>query len=198
MSRSCHAQCLYYASMKLSKPKDNLWMTIHELDLYLVNRMFAFRAYVTWLPWARAFSFVGDGWLYGLVALISLMINGPNHPYFWMLFWGFAFERPSYYLLKNSIKRQRPYRQLKRQTYLIPSDEFSLPSGHTSAAFLFTIITATYIPDFAAILMVLAALVGISRVILGVHFLTDILMDALMGIFYAFISYALMNKLIFL
>lgn len=181
-------------SMKISKPKHKVWLSIQANELKLMDWLFALRGYVACLPWARAISFVGDGWLYTLVAVTAYFTLGSQHPYFWMLLMGFMFERPSYYLLKNSIKRQRPFKQLKRAAYLMPSDEFSLPSGHTSAAFLFAVITATFVPQYTLFLILAATLIGLSRVFLGVHFLTDVLMGAVIGISYGVISFVLMNK----
>lgn len=180
--------------MKVSKPKYSFWLSIHHADVKIIDRMYALRGYVACLPWARAISFIGDGWLYLLIALLSFISHGPDHPYFWMLFLGFLFERPSYYLIKNTLKRQRPFHLLKRPVYLQPTDEFSLPSGHTSAAFLFAVISATFVPQYLIVLMLMAALIGLSRVALGVHFLSDVFLGAILGISYAFIAVNLVTN----
>ena len=180
--------------MKVIKPKYSFWLSIHHTDIKIITRMYALRGYVACLPWARAISFMGDGWLYLLVALLSLLSHGLNHPYFWMLLLGFLFERPSYYLIKNTLKRQRPFHLLKQPAYLEPSDEFSLPSGHTSAAFLFAVISATFMPQYLIAFLLMATLIGLSRVVLGVHFLSDVFLGAILGISYAIISINLVAK----
>lgn len=181
-------------AMKMGNQKYSFWLSIHHADIKIINRMYALRGYVACLPWARAISFIGDGWLYMLVALFTLYIHGLNHPYFWMLFLGFLFERPTYYLIKNTLKRQRPFHLLKQPAYLQPSDEFSLPSGHTSAAFLFAVISATFIPQYLAIFLMMATLIGLSRVVLGVHYLSDVFLGAILGISYAMIAINLIAK----
>ena len=125
---------------------------------------------------------MGDGWLYGLVGLFALLFNGVNHWYFWVLALAFAIERPCYYLLKNTLKRNRPFRVMDIKNQVNPGDQFSFPSGHTSAAFLFFTVTAAAVPILWLPLFIWAATVGLSRVVLGVHFPTDVVVGALLGV----------------
>ena len=51
-------------------------------------------------------------------------------------------ERPAYFIFKNFFKRNRPQAALKNfQSLITPSDQFCFPSGHTSAALLFAVIS---------------------------------------------------------
>jgi undecaprenyl-diphosphatase len=96
----------------------------------------------------------------------------------------FTIELPLYVLLKNSIKRRRPDDVITEfVAFLIPSDKFSFPSGHTAAAFLMAALVAFYYPAFSPLAYSLASLIGFSRVLLGVHFPSDILAGALLGTF---------------
>ena len=95
----------------------------------------------------------------------------------------FAIERPLYFILKKSCKRRRPPAAIPGFTSIITaSDEFSFPSGHTCGAFLFVTLLCALWGLWLAPLYLWAAFVGLSRVILGVHFPTDIFMGAILGI----------------
>ena len=63
-----------------------------------------------------------------------------------------------------------------------PSDKFSFPSGHTAAAFVFAAVLAAFYPLLALPAFVLATLIGLSRVMLGVHYPGDIVAGAVLGL----------------
>jgi undecaprenyl-diphosphatase len=64
---------------------------------------------------------------------------------------------------------------------ITPADRFSFPSGHATAAFLFAGLAAVSFPVLAPFAYVWASLIALSRVVLGVHFPSDILAGALLG-----------------
>ncbi len=64
---------------------------------------------------------------------------------------------------------------------ITPSDRYSLPSGHTAAAFLMATVLAASFPLWAPLLFTWAILVGASRLLLGVHYLSDLVAGALLG-----------------
>ena len=90
----------------------------------------------------------------------------------------FADELPLYLLLKNALRRQRP---VGLPVFITPSDRYSLPSGHTAAAFLMATVLAASFPLWAPLLFLWAILVGASRLLLGVHYLSDLVAGALLG-----------------
>jgi undecaprenyl-diphosphatase len=63
-----------------------------------------------------------------------------------------------------------------------PADEFSFPSGHTAAAFVMVSILGSFYPVLLLPLVILASFIGISRVYLGVHYPSDVLAGAILGI----------------
>lgn len=73
----------------------------------------------------------------------------------------------------------------------------SFPSGHTSSAFTFAMaITMVLKNKWAAIgSFVFAFLMGVSRIYVGVHYPTDVIMGAVVGILYAVIGYFIFSKL---
>lgn len=85
--------------------------------------------------------------------------------------------------MKNSLRRKRPAESLVTlKALIVASDKFSFPSGHTSAASLYTAVMYIHFPILGSVLMVWALGVGISRIILGVHYPSDIVAGASLGI----------------
>jgi undecaprenyl-diphosphatase len=138
----------------------------------------------------RLISHSGDGYLYALMVLVSLILFDASSLFFVkVLLVGFLFEIPSFILLKNLLKRSRPYKVIKQCIPSIkPSDEFSMPSGHTAAAFMVAVTIAYVYGQYAVYAYTWAALIGISRVFLGVHFPTDIIVGAALGSLCSFLS----------
>ena len=56
-----------------------------------------------------------------------------------------------------------------------PLDEFSFPSGHTLQAVGFTVVALAWYPLLAPLLLGFTALVAASRVVLGLHYPSDVL-----------------------
>lgn len=166
---------------------------IQAVDVSLVSKLFASRYHNTLIPLAKKVSATGDGWMYVLAALLA-SVNFADHRFYVLsLLLGFAIERPVYYLLKNLLRRNRPFRTLGIKNAVVPSDQFSFPSGHTSAAFMFCLLTVNAFPILLWPLVLWASMVGFSRVILGVHYPTDILVGSIMGMSLAQLSLLLLS-----
>ncbi|MBQ8039819.1 MAG: phosphatase PAP2 family protein [Lachnospiraceae bacterium] len=86
-------------------------------------------------------------------------------------------------IVKNIVARPRPYRMMEELTILIPEPgEYSFPSGHTSSSFAAGVVLYLMLPKKYGIpAMVLAFLIGISRLYVGVHYPTDVLGGMVMG-----------------
>ncbi|WP_086982129.1 phosphatase PAP2 family protein [Vibrio aphrogenes] len=139
------------------------------------------------LPVARvskAVSHTGDGHLYAVIGLLSWWFEPRAGQAFLMVgLLAFLIELPIYWLVKNSFKRRRPAQISHLLTsYITPSDQYSLPSGHTAAAFLMAVLMDHFYPDLGVACFAWAGLIGFSRILLGVHFLTDIVLGALLGV----------------
>ena len=87
-----------------------------------------------------------------------------------------------YWCLKRSTRRQRPFEQcLDIRARMRVPDPFSFPSGHTLHAAAFALLLSAFYPGLAPLLWGFAAMVGISRVVLGLHYPSDVLAGALIG-----------------
>lgn len=158
-------------------------VSIHNLDVSMFLWMMKRKHLALWAKLCRALSRTADGFAYPVLALALWFWGGTEGQLFAAtLTLAFAVERPLYFVLKHGLKRNRPAEALPNyQSFIIPSDRFSFPSGHTSGAFATATALALFFPQFALLGYGWAALVGVSRVTLGVHFPTDTLAGATMG-----------------
>lgn len=97
-----------------------------------------------------------------------------------------------YKLLKTSTERQRPY-SFDDSVYqnVAALDQFSFPSGHTLHAVNFTLVLLAYYPQWMMLVVPFTILVALSRVVLGLHYPSDVLAGALLGLLVSQASFAL-------
>lgn len=87
-----------------------------------------------------------------------------------------------YKLLKERLVRERPFiRHGDIVCAAAPLDRYSFPSGHTLHAVSFSMVYASQVPQLAWVLAPFALLVALSRVILGLHYPTDVVAGAAIG-----------------
>ncbi len=131
----------------------------------------------------RAVSWLGDGWLWyaltlalpavhGLEGLRAALHVAATGALGWLL----------YKLIKGRAVRERPYiTHSAIECASAPLDRYSFPSGHTLHAVSFTILLTAYLPVWTAALVPLTVLIALSRVILGLHYPTDVAAGAVLG-----------------
>ena len=132
---------------------------------------------------ARAVSHSGNGYLHVLIPLLLILMGVDEVGNLILaIALAIAIERPLYWVLKNSLRRRRPAQFVPGfRSIIVASDRFSFPSGHSSASFLLVTCLCVVYGGAAAPMLVWCSAVGISRVLLGVHFPGDILAGAAMG-----------------
>lgn len=139
--------------------------------------------YATVLPVFRFVSWLGNGLFWYSLMLALLLQHGVQaaQPVLHMVLVGVV-STILYKLLKRGTLRPRPYRALRAVsagTGVL--DSFSFPSGHTLHAVAFTLVACSYYPLLWAPLAVFTALTAASRVVLGLHYPSDVLAGAAIG-----------------
>lgn len=147
----------------------------------------SYRRFIMAIKWL---SRSGDGYMQLLIPLILLCKDGQaGYDFFMIALAAFAIERSVYFSMKNTLKRPRPPAVIPYFFSMVtPADQFSFPSGHTMASFLLATLVIAYMGSEAFLIVIWAAGVGLSRIILGVHFPTDILAGASLGTFIGYFA----------
>jgi undecaprenyl-diphosphatase len=87
-----------------------------------------------------------------------------------------------YKFLKTRLVRERPFINCKIIQQAAPAlDRYSFPSGHTMYAFSFSIMLTYYLPQVGLLTWGFTGLIALSRVVLGLHYPTDVFAGALLG-----------------
>ena len=149
-------------------------LCIH-INRYSTNHMIA--------TFFKGISRLGDGWFWYVMLFTALVAHGTSAilPLVVTMLLS-ATGIAVYKILKLKTVRPRPYQV--HQVIVLgerPLDVFSFPSGHTLQAVLFTATLGSYYPELLPIMLPFAILVALSRVVLGLHYPTDVLVGAGIG-----------------
>ena len=162
--------------------------SILELDARLSSQMRVAEKPGLLRSVAIFFAHSGDSWFWGL-ALILLWFMGQRSWKDWSViqFAGIAVLAIIVMSVKFIVRRRRPEGEwggIYRNT-----DPHSFPSGHAARAFLIAMIATVLGPLWlAAILWIWAPLVSLARVAMGVHYLSDVVAGAMVGVLVALIG----------
>lgn len=155
--------------------------SILELDARLSDRLRVAEQPGLLRTLAVFFAHSGDSWLWGL-GLLLLWWLGDSFWRQWslLLFVGIALLAVIVITIKFTVRRRRPAGEwggIYRNT-----DPHSFPSGHAARSFLIAVLVVGLGPAWLAILLcVWAPLVSLARVSMGVHYLSDVVAGALLG-----------------
>ncbi|HWF07347.1 MAG TPA: phosphatase PAP2 family protein [Bryobacteraceae bacterium] len=175
--------------MTLSRAKS----TLSAPDMNVMRRLNRWRAprWVRW--WMLLATRAGDGWLWGLIGIALLL--SPDAMRFR------AIEAAAcavacgillFHKVKRVFCRTRP-RDIEPHcwAHIVTRDRFSFPSGHSTTAFAVALSLGSFYPEIMPLLLVLAANVAISRVVVGMHFLSDILVGSGIGALLGYVGFRL-------
>jgi undecaprenyl-diphosphatase len=154
------------------------------------NRMIHVRAL---LALFRAVSWLGNGIFWYALMLVLLLADGANAlvPVLHMAGAGLMCTL-TYKLLKQGTLRPRPYQVHQHiAAGAQPLDQFSFPSGHTLHAVAFTLVACSYYPQLAFVAVPFTLLTAASRLVLGLHYPSDVLAGGALGALVALASFSL-------
>jgi undecaprenyl-diphosphatase len=175
-----------------SWPEHQLVWLARERSVALWMHRAAARAWV--VRCLDAVSRIGDGWIWYAVIVCLPWAGGAvgTSASVRMIAVGIV-NLVVYKIIKRWIARPRPYRTCPGIRACARSlDEFSFPSGHTLHSVAFSLILTVYYPMFALFVWPLTVLIAVSRVILGLHYPSDVIVGALIGAVTAGISFNLL------
>jgi undecaprenyl-diphosphatase len=153
-------------------------------DQRLMQRVNSWRA-PRWIRvWMICATRGGDGWLWYAMGLIVLLFGGAQR--FEAVGAAGASAATGVFLfikLKRMFNRRRPSAIAPHcWATLLPPDQFSFPSGHTITAFAVAMPLGHFYPSLLIGLLFCAVSIACSRILLGLHFLSDVVAGCLIGI----------------
>jgi undecaprenyl-diphosphatase len=124
----------------------------------------------------------GDGWGWAALVPVLAAAGDPGRCALVAGLSAAAVSIAAFTVLKHAIQRPRPCEVEPHPLFHVrPQDRFSFPSGHTMAACAATSVLALQFPPLAPLLALLALAIGASRVVLGLHYVSDVVAGAVLG-----------------
>ena len=149
------------------------------------------------LTWVSRLMHYGEGW--AAAVLVWLFVDVPQGlrvglealPVLWLTMLTVNFP------LKSFFRRRRPFTAFVKARVLGPRpSDYSFPSGHSAAAFAGAYLLTSHAPALFPVFYAVAAVVGLSRIYLGVHYPSDVVIGAVAGTVLAALYRALLQALL--
>jgi undecaprenyl-diphosphatase len=138
----------------------------------------------------------GDGWLWCLLGVVVLLFGGPE-ALAAVAAAGLAVAAGTgclFMALKRTARRRRPCAiEPHCWATLLPPDRFSFPSGHSITAFAVVLPLGPFFPSLMGPLLFCAVSVALSRILLGMHFLSDVVAGSAIGTLLGYAAFRLFS-----
>lgn len=163
---------------------------VDSRDQRLMRRVNHWRA-PKWLRlWMILATRGGDGWLWCSMAFVVALFGGERRGAALLsAVLASSVGVALFMKLKRTIGRKRPCAiEPHCWAKLLPPDQFSFPSGHTITAFSVSVALGLFYPEMRPGLFFCATSIAASRILLGMHFLSDVIAGAAVGGLLGFVS----------
>ena len=165
------------------RPRPPAWRKWAERDRSWSQLCFRARARPALVRMLLAVSWLSNGkFWYALIALLPLFADGRGFACALRMLLLGGVNLAVYLIVKHHLARPRPFvdcQGVRARTRAL--DEFSFPSGHVLHAVGFSTLLVAYFPHLAWVLWPFVLLVALSRVMLGLHYPSDVAVGALIG-----------------
>ncbi len=124
-----------------------------------------------------------DGWLYPLLACAFYFGLKDGQRFLMHALVAYPLQLILQEVLKRAVRRVRPFERFSVIHRRIGApDIYSFPSGHTANAVTMSMLVVLHAPALSVPAVLWGMLVGVSRIALGVHYATDVIAGALLGV----------------
>ena len=135
----------------------------------------------------------GDGWLWAACGLVLIYSQDPLAL---RAFLSAALAVTAGILLfcsiKRAVRRPRPVDIMPHYwAQFLPPDQFSFPSGHSITAFSLAVSLGSFYPAYWPALLFMAASIAVSRVLLGMHYASDVVAGSAIGVILGYAAVAI-------
>lgn len=142
------------------------------------------------------FAHSGDSWFWWAALILLWFISTPNWKQWEVVeFVGIGGLAVIVMAIKFLVRRQRPEGEwggIYRNT-----DPHSFPSGHAARSFMIAVVASAFGPPWLIVLLwVWAPLVALARVAMGVHYVSDVVAGAVLGVIVALIGLQIYQPLV--
>lgn len=148
----------------------------------------------------KAISLLGDGVIWYIIMLVLPFALGAEGLWVSLLMVSAGLlNLVVYRAIKTRSVRHRPFvahRHILQGARAL--DEYSFPSGHTLHAVTYGILLSALYPPFTPLWMIFALLTAVARVILGLHYPSDVIMGAAIGLVHGLILANLLDLFVVL
>jgi undecaprenyl-diphosphatase len=130
-----------------------------------------------------AISWLGDGraW-YALLIMLPFLYGDSGLATSWSMIKVGAVNLALYKVIKSLTGRPRPCTVSTNITLeTAPLDQYSFPSGHTMHAVALSMVAVAHHAELAWLLLPFSCLIALSRVVLGLHYPTDVIAGGVIG-----------------